>query len=87
MPLFYLHVCDGSGFVEDHEGLDLPDLAAARLTAVEGLRDMLAGDLRLGHLNTACFVEIENEDHELMDTVPFSEAVRVNDEVPRKSKG
>ena len=85
MPRFYLHVSDSSGFVEDDEGLDLPDAGAARQAAVEGLRDMLAGDLRNGHLNTACFVEIENDHRQLVDTVSFAEAVRINGELPNKS--
>ena len=84
IPRFYLHVCDSSGFVEDGEGQELPDAPAARRAAVEGLRDMLAGDLRNGHLNTACFVEIENEHRQLIDTVSFAEAVRIGDDLPNK---
>ena len=84
MPLFYLHVCDSSGFVEDEEGQALPDATAARQAAMEGLRDIMAGELRNGHLNTACFVEIENEHHQLVDTVTFAEAVRTSDELPNK---
>jgi hypothetical protein len=87
MPLFYLHVCDSSGFIEDGEGQDLPDAAAARQAAVAGLRDMLAGDLRNGHLNTACFVEIENEHRQLVDTVSFAEAVRISADLPNQSSG
>ncbi len=75
MPRFYLHVCDGSGFCEDEEGLDLPDLAAARRAAIEGLRDILAGELRAGVLRRAAFVEIEDEHRQLVLTVPFTEAV------------
>jgi hypothetical protein len=39
MPRFYLHACNGSGFIEDEEGTDVADAAAAREKAVEGLRD------------------------------------------------
>jgi len=34
MPLFYLHVCNGNGFVADEEGQEFADLAAARAEAV-----------------------------------------------------
>ena len=36
MPLFFFHVCNGNGFVEDEEGRDLPDEAAARAIAIVG---------------------------------------------------
>jgi hypothetical protein len=75
MPLFYLHVCNGNGFVEDEEGTEFPDLAAARLAAIDGLRDILAAEVRAGVLRRASFIEIEDEAHRLVLTVPFSEAV------------
>ena len=45
-----------------------------------GLQDMLAGDLRNGHLDTACFVEVEDDHHQLVDTVSFVDAVRISDD-------
>lgn len=86
MPRFYLHVCNGDGFVEDEEGLDLPSLAAARFKAIQGLRDILAGEIRSGVLRRASFIEIEDERHELVMTVPFLEAVREtsNTKTPRR---
>ncbi len=77
MPRFYLHVCDGTGFTEDPEGLELEDLEAARHQAVQGLRDITADDLRSGTLNMASFIEIEDENHELVATITFLEAVQV----------
>ena len=77
MPRFYLHLCNGDGFVEDDEGVELPDAAAARLQAIEGLRDMMASDLRGGALNIASYIEIEDENRQIVATVPFLEAVEV----------
>ena len=76
MPRFYLHLCDGRGFTEDEDGQDLPDLAAAHRAAVAGLREVLAGEVRAGVLRRASFVEIENEDRQLLRTVSFGEAVQ-----------
>jgi hypothetical protein len=45
MPHFYLHVCNGNGFTEGEEGAELPDVEAARMRAVAGLRDLLASEL------------------------------------------
>jgi hypothetical protein len=47
-PRFYFHICDGRGFFEDEEGVDLADEAAARRQAVEGARNLMTGDLREG---------------------------------------
>lgn len=86
MPRFFLHVCDGTGVTVDEEGVDLPDPAAAHNAAVQGLRDILAGELRNGHLDMACSIEIEDEHHELIATVTFAESVRVMDEAPPNTK-
>ena len=80
MPLYYLHVCNGTGFVEDEEGLELPGLEAARSKAIDGLRDIMAAEMRRGEINMGAFIEIEGEDHQLLTIVPFSEAVRVSTE-------
>lgn len=78
MPVFYFHVCNGSGFVEDEQGTNVADVGAAREHAISGLRDLMAQEMRVGQLNVASFVEIEDENHQLVMTVPFVEAVNVS---------
>jgi len=80
VPLFYFHVCHANGFTEDKDGLDLPSVPAARAKAINGLRDLLAGELRSGTLNLASFIEIEDEHRQMVMTVPFSEAVTIETE-------
>ncbi len=75
MPRFYLHLGINDNFTEDEEGCDLPDLAHARRRAIEGLRDVSAGELRRGKIDLGSFIEIEDENHALVMTVPLSEAV------------
>ncbi len=75
MPRFHLHICDGRDFTEDEEGLELPDLAAARDAAIDRLRTILGGELRAGVLRRAAFVEVEDERRRLVLTVTFGEAV------------
>jgi hypothetical protein len=77
MPRFFLHMCNGNGFVEDDEGIEVANAATARQKAIEGLRDVTASELRSGELNMASFIEIEDEDHQLVATVNFLEAVQV----------
>jgi hypothetical protein len=77
MPRFYMHVCNGNGFVEDEEGVELPDEAAARQKAIEAARDVMAGDLRKGELDLTSFIEVENEARLLLFTLPFTEAIKL----------
>ena len=86
MALFYLHLCNGSGFVPDDEGQDLFDLDEARRTAVASLRDVLAGEVRQGNINTGSFIEIEDEHHRHVATVHFAEAVEVTSETARSPR-
>ncbi|WP_210483236.1 DUF6894 family protein [Microvirga antarctica] len=67
MPRFYFNIRDGYDLDEDDEGIELPDLDAARaeaLATVEELRDQLsdAGNIEL---------EIADESGRRLLTVPF----------------
>jgi hypothetical protein len=64
MPRYYFHVHDDLDF-EDEEGLDLPDVTAARAKAVEGARDLMCATLRDGHLNLDHSIAVADGDHEL----------------------
>ena len=77
MPKYYLHICNGAGFTEDEEGQDFADASAARAAAIHGFRGLLAGELAEGQLNVASFIEIEDENRELVGTVSFEEAVNI----------
>jgi uncharacterized protein DUF6894 len=78
MPLYFFHVCNGSGFVEDEEGRDLSDEAEARAAALAGARDIMAEEMRAGQLNPASFIEVEDSEHRHLFTLTFSEAYTVN---------
>jgi hypothetical protein len=77
LPRFYLHLCNGNGFTEDTDGAEFDNLAAAKVAAVAGLRDIMAAELKEGSMNMASFVEIEGEDHQLLTTVQFVDAVDI----------
>ena len=83
VPRFYFNLCNGAEFAEDEEGAELQDHAAAYRKAVDGLRGVMAGDLLAGDLNTASFIEIENEQHELITTVSFADVVKLRKEAFR----
>jgi hypothetical protein len=74
MPRFYFHICNGDGFTEDEEGLELADDIAARAFALVNARDIMAAEMRAGQLNPASFIEVEDADHQHLFTLPFSES-------------
>lgn len=80
MPRFYFNLCNGAEYTEDAEGTELADYTAAHRRAIDSLRDVMAGDLLMGDLNTASFIEIEDEQHELIETVSFTKVVSLRDE-------
>ena len=77
MPRFYMHVCNGNGFIEDEEGRELPDAETARSEAVAAARDVMANDLRGGELDISSFIEVEDENKELLFIVQFTDAVTI----------
>ena len=79
MPLYYLHISDGAGFVEDEEGQQLADDEAARAQAIAAARDIMAAELREGALDLGTFIEVENEKREWLFTITFAEAVTIRE--------
>ncbi len=79
MPLYYLHISDGAGFVEDEEGQQLADDSAARAQAIAAARDIMAAELREGALDLGTFIEVENEKREWLFTITFAEAVTIRE--------
>ena len=77
MPLYYMHVCNGAGFVEDEEGRDLPDDATAHSEAIAAARDIMGADLRNGELDLSSFIEVEDENRKLLFTIHFADAVKI----------
>jgi len=75
MPRFYLHVHDTLDAI-DEEGVDLADLNAITEATV-GLRDILAHQVRNGHLPTHMRVRITNRDGERFGVVTFMDAIDV----------
>lgn len=77
MPHFYLHLSNGSGDTRDEEGIDLPDLQAARSEAVSSIRSILKDELALGSLDLDGHVRIADGNGNVLCDVPFTEAVDI----------
>jgi hypothetical protein len=75
-----MHICNGTGFLEDEEGVELADEGVARDTAVRNARDVMAGDLRKGEMDLTSFIEVEDENHKLLFILTFADAVQIKAE-------
>lgn len=80
MPLYFFHICNGSGFTEDEEGCTLADNDDARRVAILSARDVMSNDVRDGQLDLASFIEVEDEQRKLLFTLTFAEAVNIKSE-------
>jgi len=77
MPLFFLHVYNRTGCSRDEEGLELPDLEAARAEAVGGIRSILQDEVAHGSIDFEGRIEIADESGQVLATVHFHDAVEV----------
>lgn len=78
VPRFFFHLrnevdCD------DPEGMILSDAEAAHDEAIRGARSILAEEVLHGHLPLRDRIEVVDESGEAVMTVPFREAVDIED--------
>ncbi|WP_404809965.1 DUF6894 family protein [Microvirga lenta] len=76
MPRYYCHIRQGKQLIQDPEGVDLPDLDAAQVQAIQGIRDVLAEGVRRGDGDGLDDVLVITDEavQELL-TIPFIEAL------------
>ena len=86
MPRFLFHVCDGAGFCEDPEGLELPDREAAYREAIRSARSLMVDEMVQGRLSLASFIEVEDENGVHLFTVTFEDAVEIDPKAPESPK-
>lgn len=76
MPRFYFHLRNDL-VVDDDEGMELPNLAAARDHAVFNARSIAAENVHKGRLNLSHRIEIAADSGQILSTVTFADAVQV----------
>jgi hypothetical protein len=71
MSRYFLHLryVDQS-IIEDPEGLNVPSLQAAQEEALQGIRDLVAADIRGGHEMTLEAIIIADHQGRYLATVP-----------------
>jgi hypothetical protein len=80
MPLFFLHVYNRTGCSRDEEGLDLPDLDAARAEAAAGIRSILADEVARGTIDFNGRIDIADAAGTVIATMRYGEAVELREE-------
>jgi hypothetical protein len=84
MPRFYFHVYNDIVAI-DEEGLELPDLEAARAQALESARELVCEGIHKGQLNLDHRIEVEDEDHKPVLILTYRDAFAVSGERPTLS--
>lgn len=84
MPRFHLHIHDQGGLSCDEDGLELPDLAAARASALDGIRSIAGEEVRTGVLSLDGRVEIADGAGTILDVVRFVDAIELR--LPEESR-
>jgi hypothetical protein len=75
MARYFLHVKDRSNVVQDPDGQELDDLAAAKEEAAAAARELMAEALRAGEpLGLHREMHIEDDHGLTVASIPFSEA-------------
>lgn len=75
MPRFFFNLCSQTEHLPDPEGVEMPDAEAARIAALDAARDIIAADARSGTVDMFCRIEVENDAREIIQSLPFCEAV------------
>jgi hypothetical protein len=77
MPMFRFHVINDID-APDEEGLELANLAAAHLKAIDFVRDLASAAVRQGRLDMKHRIDIEDDAGKVLLTVTVAEAIEVS---------
>jgi hypothetical protein len=78
VPRYFFHVYDDV-IAKDEEGAELPNLAAARLNALVGARDLIAEQVRHGYIVLSHWIDVVDEQGEAVLTIAFRDAIDIKE--------
>ncbi|MGZ8310704.1 MAG: DUF6894 family protein [Allosphingosinicella sp.] len=78
MPRYFFNIRNDLT-VDDDEGTQLEDEAAAREVALESARALVCESVKVGHLNLDHFIEVLGENRDLLFKLTFREAFTIAD--------
>jgi hypothetical protein len=79
MPRYYFHVFNDVPAI-DEEGMDLPDLDAAREQAMDSARELVCEAIHQGHLNLDHRIEVEDSRHAKVLSISYRDAFTLTGE-------
>jgi hypothetical protein len=74
MPRYFFHVRGTSGYLEDPEGRLLPNLDAARGTALREVRQLVGSEAKNGAIDLTDTLEIADEHGTMLAALTFRSA-------------
>lgn len=77
MPRYYFHLRDGEDVLLDPKGMELPDSLAIEAQALYEARSILSHDVMNGRIKLSQRIDVENEDGNIVHSIPFVDAVEV----------
>ena len=77
MPRYFMHLRDGTEQILDPEGLEFPNIETMRKAVLVSARDLMTGDIREGVMDLRFRIDVEDEDGEIIYTLPFKHAVNI----------
>ena len=77
MPHYHFHLHNRIGFVPDQEGLELPDLQAAREQALRSIRSIVSADVLDGLIDLNGGIEVMDGGPEPIAVIPFADAFQL----------
>jgi hypothetical protein len=77
MPHYYFDLYNATGADIDEEGRDLPDVAAARAAALDDVRSLLSGEVRVGKLDLRGYVKVRSHGEGEVIRIAFNEAIEL----------
>lgn len=78
MPRYFFNVYDDV-VAPDEEGQELPNLQAARLSAIAGARDLVTAQVKHGYMVRSHWIDVIDEQGAVVLSVTFGEAVEVRE--------
>ena len=82
MPRYYFHVFNDVVAI-DEEGIELPDLDAAREQAMDSARELVCESIHKGHLNLDHRIEVEDEQRNKVLSISYRDAFTLTGENPQ----
>lgn len=76
MPRFFMNVRDGAALIADVEGIEFPDLAAARAEALAAARKTLGDGFKAGKVQDSRQYEISDISGRIVATVALMDCLK-----------